>query len=258
MNNNINVSIVMATRNPNTVYFKECLDSIDAQTYRDFELVIIDDASDRIEIKELLDGYGFPVKVIRNQDHLGLAKSLNKGISVSQGMYIARIDDDDLMMPERLEKQLKEAKKTRGFIHARAKIIDENSRVLRESEKIDNIKEKLRKSGNCLIHSSMFVEKRILDDLNGYDGNYVFVQDYALYMKAMDRYDFCLIDEPLVKYRVIKGRNSYEKNALSRTYSFVADAEYFSRHRSLRNKINFFRRALIMLKKIYGYTFKNE
>lgn len=257
MKRNINVSIVMATRNPNPIYFKECLDSIDAQTYQNFELIIIDDASDKIKIENMIEGYEFPVQIIKNQDQLGLAKSLNKGIKISRGKYVARIDDDDLMMPDRLEKEIKEAEKHRGFVHTRAKVIDENGKVLRESERIDNIKEKLKKSRNCLIHSSLLVEKSILDDLGGYDGNFVFAQDYALYMKAVDKYDFYLIDEPLVQYRVIKGRNSYEKKALSCTYSFVAAAEYFSEHRSLRNKLYFFRRTVIMLIKVYEYTFKD-
>lgn len=96
----------MASRNPNPVMLKESIDSILRQTYKDFELIIVDDGSDE-SIEPLIHGITEDgrVKVFRIP-HAGLGAALNHGISKSQGEYIARLDDDDMMLPSRLAKQV--------------------------------------------------------------------------------------------------------------------------------------------------------
>lgn len=100
------VSVVMASRNPDPVMLKESLDSILGQTYNDYEIIIVDDGSDSsIEsiVRTISDDKR--IKFFRIT-HSGLGAALNYGIKHSCGEYIARIDDDDLMLPTRLEKQV--------------------------------------------------------------------------------------------------------------------------------------------------------
>lgn len=96
----------MASRNPNPAMLKEAIDSVLGQTYKDFELIIVDDGSDSsIEpvVRQISEDTRINVFGIK---HSGLGAALNYGISKAEGEYIARLDDDDMMLPARLEKQV--------------------------------------------------------------------------------------------------------------------------------------------------------
>ena len=95
----VSISIVMPFRNASAT-LPECIASIDAQTYRDFEVVAVDDRSSD-DSAELCRRAGF--RVIRGE---GLVNALNAGIDAAHGEFIARMDADDVMHPERLEAQL--------------------------------------------------------------------------------------------------------------------------------------------------------
>ena len=96
----------MASRNPNPVMLKEALGSVLSQTYKDFELIIVDDGSDspvELVVRSITEDSRIKVFGIK---HSGLGAALNHGISKAEGEYIARLDDDDMMLPSRLEKQV--------------------------------------------------------------------------------------------------------------------------------------------------------
>ena len=100
------VSVVMASRNPDPAMLKEAIDSVLGQTYKDFELIIVDDGSDSsIEpvVRKISEDTRIKIFGIK---HVGLGAALNHGISKAEGVYIARLDDDDMMLPSRLEKQV--------------------------------------------------------------------------------------------------------------------------------------------------------
>lgn len=100
------VSVVMASRNPNPAMLKEAIDSVLAQTYKDFEFIVVDDGSESpIEpvVRSISEDSRIKVYGIK---HSGLGAALNHGISEAEGEYIARLDDDDMMLPSRLERQV--------------------------------------------------------------------------------------------------------------------------------------------------------
>ena len=101
------VSVVMATRNPDLGDLKVSMDSVYNQTYKDFELILVDDGSEVpvSEVVKPLINESIPTRVFRIVPS-GLGAALNYGISQAEGEYIARIDDDDMMLPTRLEKQV--------------------------------------------------------------------------------------------------------------------------------------------------------
>lgn len=99
------VSVVMASRNPQRNMLESAIKSVLAQTFKDFDLIIVDDGSDAPiegDIKEISSDDRIRVYRISNS---GLGAALNYGINKSDAQYIARLDDDDLMCPTRLEKQ---------------------------------------------------------------------------------------------------------------------------------------------------------
>lgn len=104
----VKASFIMGTRNSEK-RIDETIKSIIGQTYVDWELIIIDDASTDCTFKVLSDWSKRDdrIKVYKNKKNLKLAKTLNKCVKLSKGKYLVRIDDDDTCYPERLERQLK-------------------------------------------------------------------------------------------------------------------------------------------------------
>lgn len=98
------VSILMPTYQSGA-HLRETLDSIKAQTYQDYELLAVDDASTDQTLEILQERSDPRIRIIQGRNQ-GLADALNLGIKCAQGQYIARIDADDLMVPDRLEKQV--------------------------------------------------------------------------------------------------------------------------------------------------------
>jgi len=102
----MNVSVVMASCNPQYDLLKLAIQSVICQTYKDFELIVVDDGSE-FPIEPIVKAFFVDnrIKVLRITNS-GLGAALNYGIQQARGQYIARLDDDDLMLPERLEKQV--------------------------------------------------------------------------------------------------------------------------------------------------------
>ena len=103
------LSVVMSVYNEPTEWITQSIDSILNQTFRDFEFIIINDNPEREENESLLNSYSQKDKrivVIKNEQNLGLTKSLNIGINEAKGDYIVRMDADDYSFPERFEKQV--------------------------------------------------------------------------------------------------------------------------------------------------------
>ena len=108
------VSILLPTHQSGA-HLRETLDSIWAQTYQDYELLAVDDASTDQTLEILRESADPRMRIIQGRNQ-GLAEALNLGITSAQGEYIARIDADDLMVPDRLEKQVR-------FMDAHQKVI---------------------------------------------------------------------------------------------------------------------------------------
>ena len=128
---NPKVTVLMSVYNGEK-YLQEAIDSILEQTFKDFEFLIINDGSTD-KTGEILESYhDLRIKIINNEKNIGLTKSLNKGLKLARGEYIARQDADDISMPERLEKEVEflETHQDYAVVGAFAKIINKNSEIL--------------------------------------------------------------------------------------------------------------------------------
>ncbi|SFC74701.1 glycosyltransferase family 2 protein [Butyrivibrio sp. YAB3001] len=101
------VSVVMSVYNADVYHLKRSIDSILGQTYSNLEFIIINDGADADCIKYIESVGDSRIKLIHNAHNIGLAASLNKGIEIAQGKYIARMDADDYSLPERISEQVK-------------------------------------------------------------------------------------------------------------------------------------------------------
>lgn len=198
------VTVLMAVYNGEK-YLKEAVDSILCQTFSDFEFLIINDGSTD-GTSEILKSYeDSRIHIILNESNLGLVKSLNNGLKLAKGEYIARMDADDISLPERLEKQVVFMDKHPeiGVCSAWLQIFGEGKQAIWESplnhEKI---------CAGLLFHSTIWhaiamMRKSILARTeNCYHEQYVHAEDYELWIRLfLKGVKFANIGEVLYKYR---------------------------------------------------------
>ena len=215
--NSPRVSVLMSVHNGER-WLGEAIDSILGQTFSDFEFIIIDDAS-KDGSKEIINGYDDArIVLVENRENLGLTASLNKGLGLCRGEYIARIDADDISMPERLKIQVDamDGDPELGVLGSSYLIIDENEKELTKAHAptgsdLINWVIILR---NPFAHSSVMLRKSVLDDHSlFYDESYKASQDYDLWERMLSVTRGNNIDKPLIKFRVHdKSVSSTKKN----------------------------------------------
>lgn len=184
-------------------YLREAVDSILAQTFRDFEFVIVDDASTDGS-REIVISYADPrIVLVSNERNLGLTASLNRGLDIARGEYVARMDSDDVSLPERLERQVAfmDANPDVGACGAWSLDIDHagnvvGSREMPVGEELNNFY--WRRS---LSHpAAMFRFDR--EDGPRYDPAFRYAQDYDLWFRVRARRRLANLPEHLLLYRV--------------------------------------------------------
>ena len=201
------ISIVMSVYNEKLEWLEEAVESILLQTYSDFEFIIVVDnpalpehLRSYIENKKKQDSR---IVVIYNETNLGLALSLNKGISIARGEYIARMDADDIALPERLQCEIDYLEKNGvDMVSTNAIIIDEASREIKKREaNPENPMLTLRYS-NPIVHPSVLIRSDVIRNVGGYR-NFKRSQDYDLWLRLMTSgYQIRIMDAYLMKYRV--------------------------------------------------------
>lgn len=201
--NNPRVTVLMSVYNGEK-YLNEAIDSILSQTYTDFEFLIIDDGStDRTS--DILNSYDDPrIRIVTNKENIGLTKSLNRGLKLSQGEYIARMDADDISLPERFEKQISflEHHSDVVLVGTAKWIIDKKGNVLYgDTPPLEPSYRNLLNS-NQIVHGSVMIRRDILLEYNGYDERFRKCQDYALWLQISKKYRLYNIPQFLYKLRL--------------------------------------------------------
>lgn len=203
------ISIIMTAYNETELQIKEAISSIQNQTYKNFELILILDNPSNIKLLKFLKTvekqYSF-IKLHINENNIGLANSLNRALNMSRGNLIARMDSDDIMLENRLEKQLSYMADNPDIIllGGNSLLINEESKIIGDVKcptKFENIK-KILKKRNCLIHPSIMFRKEFVQKIGGYR-NFESSQDYDLYCRlAAKNYRIENIGINLIKYRI--------------------------------------------------------
>lgn len=210
------ISIILPNYNSEK-YLKETIESVLNQTYRDFEFIIVDDASTDKSMDIIRSFQDSRIKYIQSDRNRQVAYTANIGMEMAEGEYIARIDSDDIWDEKKLEIQLKfmEENMNIAACFSRVDIIDENSENANEKyqviydmfEKAKNRSQKewleiFLTEGNCLCHSSALMRKEFFEDIGGfYNLAYVGAEDYELWVRMIIRHPIYILDDRLVKYR---------------------------------------------------------
>lgn len=198
-------------------YLKECINSVFAQTYQNFELIVIDDAStddSETVIKSIKDKR---LVHLKNDTNKGITSCLNKAIKLAKGKYLARIDADDRMISSRLNLQVSflESNPEYGMVGGQYDIIDTAGVPFnRIYPPLGNEELKL-----CMLFFNPFahpavtmrsdVAKKLL-----YNPQYKYCEDYELWFRVAEQHKFKNLAHPLLEYRI------HEENS-SRKYAKV-------------------------------------
>lgn len=208
------VSIVLPVYNC-PQYVGAAIESMLAQTWCDYELIIIDDGS-RDETPEVLRRYHDPRIRLYGQTNRGLAATLNRGIELAQGKYIARQDQDDVSLPKRLAMQVAhlDANPACALVGTWAEIWRDGSRTGQlHRHPCDNSTLKFELLlNNPFVHSSMMIRRAALDRVGVYstDAARQPPEDYELWSRIAREYEVANIAEVLHMYREVEGSMSRE------------------------------------------------
>lgn len=223
------ISVIMSVYNGEK-YLCEAIESILNQTFYDFEFIIIDDGSSDKTAKIINSYNDSRIKFFSQSNH-GLVYSLNFAINLAEGVYVARMDADDISLPTRLEKQYLFMKENPDCVAlgVNAMIIDKDGVELftttyqsfNESNTL-NIRD-----NNPLIHGSVVLEKSSLEKAGGYNSRIKhFIEDDLLWLDLFKLGRICVLEEVLYKYRIVpssiskqvSGKSGKKLNKISNEY----------------------------------------
>lgn len=198
------VSIVMPMYNTKEEELRNAIDSILCQTYENFEFIIIDDGSKNNCIDVVKTYNDTRIKLLINENNLGIEESLNKGIKNSKSDYIFRMDSDDVAYKNRIEIQMGFLEKYPqfDFVGTKVDFFNDKEGIVGESKKYGEINKKDFLYGTPIIHPTMLIKKRALEDVGMYEKSFR-TEDYLLQIKLFVKgYKGYIIDEKLLKYRL--------------------------------------------------------
>jgi len=203
------VCILMAAYNPGR-FLAEALDSVRAQSYTNWLLLVLDDGSTDDTWRTLQDYAARDprIRIHQNPQNLGFSPTRNRLLELlpTNASYVAVLDSDDVALPDRLANQLAalQARPTLGAVGSSLLIIDENSRVT-ASRPYPSTPEACRRCAvdiNPLAHSTLMMTRQACDATGAYDTRLSCCEDYDYILRLMSSYDFTNLDTPQVKYRI--------------------------------------------------------
>lgn len=224
-----NISVVMSVYNGER-YLVEAIDSILNQTYSDFEFIIINDCSTD-KTAEILQSYNDArIKIINNDENLRLPASLNKGLRLAKGKYIARMDADDIALPDRFEKQISYLEKNQEVAVIGGSLIvfnEQEGEIYTQKADCNELLDKYYLIPSPILHPTAMLRKSMtVDEGYFYNEKYTSAQDYDLWLRIAKKHKINNIADIVLKYRVHSNSISQQRkeeqqmNALDNITSF--------------------------------------
>lgn len=207
----VKISVVIPSYNA-AKYVVVAVESVLAQTYRDFEILVVDDGSTD-DTREVLRKYGAAVQYLYKTNG-GVSSARNYGIEKARGKYVAFLDADDVWLPEKLEKQMAvmEADARIGLCYAATEKVDENLRTIGriEADVYEDYCAALLLNLNIVAGScsSAVVRRDVARQTSGFDAQFSTCADWEYWLRLSLLTRFAPVKEYLVKYRVVAGSMS--------------------------------------------------
>lgn len=198
------MSVILSVFNGADVV-SDAVESILSQTFNDFEFIIINDGS-KDNTANILDRYNDARLKVLHQDNMGLTRSLNKGIKLSKGRYIARLDADEESLPGRLSRQV-------GFLDSNPEVGIVGS-FCTNYDQVNGTKEdvhvpvtnlEIRKwllKNNAFVHGSVMIRREVFENIGYYNEDFKYIQDYELWPRIANKYKTYNLPEVLLKRKI--------------------------------------------------------
>lgn len=202
------VSVIMPAYNAEK-YIKEAIDSILSQTFRDFEFIILNDCSRDTTEQIILSYRDDRIVYVKNEKNMGVAATLNRGLQLAKGEYVARMDADDISLPRRLEQQVRylDAHPDIAVLGTNVETFDENGSIHTGWSSSDPVQTKIDLLFSCgLAHPSVMMRRNTILELGGYDLDFEGLEDYQLWCRVAENYGVTTLSEILLRYRVHSGQ----------------------------------------------------
>jgi glycosyltransferase involved in cell wall biosynthesis len=210
------VTVIAACYN-HVRFVVECLESIRNQTYRNIQLVIVDDASTDESVGPIeawVDRYGVDCVLIKHEKNRGVCKTLNEGLALAAGKYVTGIATDDVWMPDKIELQVRrmeELPEDVGVIYSDALLIDEAGharpgRFIEAHRKFAVMPEghifPTLLEGNFIAVTTALIRRSCLDVVGLFDEDLLY-EDYDFWLRLSQHYKFVFSDVISAKYRIV-------------------------------------------------------
>lgn len=229
------VSVILPVYNAQD-YLKESIDCILNQSYKNLEFIIINDGS-KDNSEKIILSYSDPRIKYVYHDNRGLAETLNVGLSLAIGKYIARQDQDDISLVDRIKKQVEflEKNPTILLVGTHAKIFSESSSEVRFHNhathpailKFDLLFD------NPFVHSSVMFRKKDIDIIGDYNTDRSFFEDFELWSRFSQKGSLANLGEVLVEYR------HHDQGLSKSTTYFKEDARYIQSIKNIENLMGY-------------------
>ncbi len=201
------ISVLMSVYNETETDLKQAIESILEQSFEDFEFIIVLDNPSSDMLERIIRQYQKKDKritFIKNNKNRGLAASLNRGLAVAKGRYIARMDADDIAVKERFEKQYAYMKSHPeiDFLFSWSHFSDESGKMLPERILPKDINTKgIFEKRNYFIHPTLMAKREVLTK-ERYDERFLRSQDFELWMRTLPKYRFWVMREKLLHHKI--------------------------------------------------------
>jgi glycosyltransferase involved in cell wall biosynthesis len=212
--NRMLVSVVIPTYN-SSLYLADALESVVGQTYKEFEIIVVDDGSTD-DTEEVVRGFPFPIIYLKVSNG-GPAKARNIGMINSQGEFVSFLDADDLWLPRKLEKQIKafEADPALMMVFTEDLFLQKDKSFKKPFSK----KKRLMRGDvvkNIFLFSyvgtpTVMIRRSIFKEVGYFEENMLIAEDDNLWLRIASKYKISLLDEVLVHIRLTDGSLSRTK-----------------------------------------------
>ena len=222
------VSVIIPTYN-SAKYLVEAVDSVLAQTFRDFEVLVIDDGSTD-DTEAVMREYASSVRYIK-QENRGVSRARNRGIEESRGRWVAFLDADDTWRPNKLERQALALEKHSGYRACYSAYTTVDSQLVpigvTVSRRSGSALEDLLTVGNSVgTPSTVMCELSLFAAAGRFDPALSQCADWDMWIRLAAHTDFLYLDTPLVAYRKHPGNMSHSAPLLERDSLLVLEKGY--------------------------------